>query len=289
MAWLILFLVLLVVIGKFADFLLGQKGKRKVKNRLVNWYCDIAEGHWTKAIQFSAGTTEDFFSKVLGTRLLSFRTLVLGTFLSVLVSLIILVLVFTFEFQSWIKSFQFLFYSNFSLIVAVICLINALVDIPSLIATRCFLTKVRNAQGDSRILAWLFLDLIVAYIVLRLAVYMTVNATIVGLTVSDFALSLPLVYVRGLPGTFMYPGEANMTIGHTNFYIFAVSAAFPTFLHLVAVVSAYLTKVSRPITQAPLSLVLQRLEESPNGVFTSIAIGITAIVGVIAAALKVTG
>jgi hypothetical protein len=77
-----------------------------------------------------------------------------------------------------------------------------------------------------------------------------------------------------------------MTIGRINFALFAAFAAVPTVLHLLSLSALWFVRLSRPLTQRPATLLIERLEEAPNGVFTTIGIGLGAVTGILSAAAK---
>src|SRR5438309_11376454 len=51
MPWVIFSFVTLIALGRFADFLLGEHGSRRVKDRLVLYYVTLAEGKWSEVFR----------------------------------------------------------------------------------------------------------------------------------------------------------------------------------------------------------------------------------------------
>ena len=44
MLWVLFIITTLVAVGNFVDFLIGERGQRQIKDRLVTFYVSVAEG-----------------------------------------------------------------------------------------------------------------------------------------------------------------------------------------------------------------------------------------------------
>jgi hypothetical protein len=64
------------------------------------------------------------------------------------------------------------------------------------------------------------------------------------------------------------------------------AVAFFPFLNFVILITAWTIQGTQRFTKRPLSLLLERLEESPNGVFTTLAFAVSATLGIIVALSK---
>lgn len=54
MPWVLFVLSVFVAAGHFLDFLVGEKGQRNIKDRLVSFYVFIAEADWSAAVRIAA-------------------------------------------------------------------------------------------------------------------------------------------------------------------------------------------------------------------------------------------
>jgi hypothetical protein len=64
----IFFLVTLITLGRFSDFLLGEQGERRLKDRLVNYYVKIAEGDWAEVFRVAAAQYKLFLDRIFARR-----------------------------------------------------------------------------------------------------------------------------------------------------------------------------------------------------------------------------
>jgi hypothetical protein len=293
-AWLAFILSAIVALGNFADFLIGTKGQRRLKDRLIAWYLELSESDWSKFVKIAARATADYVNRTFGPHFFTPRFLVRACSLSFLVSSLLLVAALSIAAGSLEKGLEILFATRFFRAVPVILVANCAIDLMSLAITRSVMKHVTVSTSKLRTLGVLLVVAGIAYVAVALAVLLTVPSTIVGLTLKDAELPDPLTIWRRLimakvSEAFSSPWDAKMTIGGINFSVFSIAAAFGAWFHILVLSSSYLLWLSRPVTQKPILLLVTRLEEAPKGLFTTLGIALAAIVGLIAAYQKASG
>ena len=77
-----------------------------------------------------------------------------------------------------------------------------------------------------------------------------------------------------------------MNFGGTNLSVFGCIAALPTFFSVLVLGASRSVRASRRFTQRPLGLLLERLEGSPKGLFTTICFALSVVAGLVAALAK---
>ena len=288
----IFLLLVLASLGRFADFLLGKRGQRHVKDRLVEWYVRLAGSDWADLLRAAASLVDGFLSRVLGEKVLSRRSIVRLFGLSVVLDVLILVTAFSVQNGSLIAGVSFFTRTTFWWATVSILVCNAVVDALSFAASRAAYRRLTTFRSHALIAVVVATDVALTYLAVALSVLLTVPTVITGLTASEPALPpvwvmWPRRFLAQLRESFLHPWDANMTIGDLNFSLFAASAAIPTALHLLIFAGLMIARLSRPVTQRPLTLMLERLEEAPSGTFTTIGVGLGALAAIVAAFSKV--
>jgi hypothetical protein len=97
MAWTIFGLVTLVALGRLTDFLLGDPGTRRVKDRLVSFYITIAEGDWSQIFRATSRLYLAYIQRIFGNDVLSFRFFIAVGIYSVPLTSVIFISIFGFE------------------------------------------------------------------------------------------------------------------------------------------------------------------------------------------------
>jgi hypothetical protein len=86
MATIIAIATILVTLGGYLDFLLGEIGNRKIRDRLINFYIGVEEGDWSALYRRPASNLLRFARDLLGQRIVSVKFAVRTIFLSVIVT-----------------------------------------------------------------------------------------------------------------------------------------------------------------------------------------------------------
>jgi hypothetical protein len=75
---------ILIVLGGFLDFLLGEPGNKQIKDRLINFYIRIEEGDWSSLYRLPATALLNFIYRLLGRHIISIRFMIRTALLSLL-------------------------------------------------------------------------------------------------------------------------------------------------------------------------------------------------------------
>jgi hypothetical protein len=289
--WLIFVLTILVAMGSFADFLLGPKGQRQAKDRLIVFYLKLTQDDWSQMVRGTAAVVDKFITQNFGPRLLSTKFLVRGSALSIAASSLLLFVAFSLESHSVIQGTRIIGTSWFWRVVPTALLVNCVLDLLSLSVTRRMLRWVATTASRIKMVVILFLNLCVAYIAVSLAILITVPTSIAALTLDDPSIPNHFafwakIFVERLGYAFSFPWYAGMSVGGVKLSVFAIPAAFGSWLQLVVLLTTSVLWISQPLTQRPLARLVERLEESPNGLFTMLGVGIAGLVGLLAAYQK---
>lgn len=268
-------LSVLTPIVAFAEWMLGESGAQRVKNRLANWYVYLEDSDWSAIVNSGARSIDGFFNTVLGSSLIGVRPLTLGFIFSFVVLFFGLLGI-----TSILAAIPRLEIGQSSITdVARIALLYAVLDTFALVASRWLLRRIVIAK-DAAAFA-------LGVAGLMLVVY-TVGAAV--MIISD-----PQVLHQG-PRAFLYAAEWGFNEDYTqlnldwgvklSLLLGAVSGSPSSWLLLLYIVGACLLYVSRPITRKPLALLVERLAESPRGAFTALFTLLTALSGVLTAYSK---
>ena len=298
MAWLVVILLLLVALGNLFDFLIGPPGQRRLKDRLVEWYVVIAGGKWTGIVQSSARTMNLFLNHLLGITNIStkgvLRASIIGTIL--MFSVLVISLGIHFPFIKFMASDRkVLLWNSFNIFCVVVA--NVALDVISLFLTRYVIRKLEQTSTNGRLLLLLLFQGIVIYILVATVMTLTESVMLVfsggafiGLQAN---IAEKLVMVRNLffnlfPLLLRNPWKhgRGMKFGETSLLIFGAIAAVPLIFSILILLASWTLQISRRLTQRPLALLLERLEGSPKGLFTTICVGLSVIAGLLAALAK---
>jgi len=301
MAWLVLVLLVLIAVGNLIDFLLGPPGQRRLKDRLVDWYVRVAEGPWKGLVQASARTTGGFFNHLFGARIVSGRAIALAACGGAVLTGLVLVISFgrDLSFLKFITSERkILFWNSFNMC----CIIgaNAAVDAGTMVLTRLALRTIERTDKVERLTFVLLMQGILTYGSLAFVMALTESAMLIfsggafiGLQARAFQklrMVWPL-FLALFPRILRNPWSegSSMSFGATNLLVFGSIAALPTLFSVFVLGTSWLARATRRFTQPALALLLQRLEGSPKGLFTTICVALSAVAGLVAALAKVLG
>lgn len=287
MAWTILFLVVLVSTGRFLDFIIGARGEKILRDHLIDFYVSVQTESWLTLSQSICARMAEFIDFLFTRRWTSyfFRTAIA----SISMSLTILVSVFSVAYGSLAEAFRFMFLTQFFKVLCLVILFNWLVDLVSWKLAR-YLFGVAGKSNSIQMLMLMFASLVSTYIGVCFAIRLTTSTTLVSLldgTVLNknlFEFWLDLVAITDI---WLHPWNANMSIGETNFSIFAISVVFPSLMFAVVVLGGILLSVSKRFALKPLTYFLERVDEYKKGLFTLLSSFFAAIIAILAAVQKV--
>jgi hypothetical protein len=88
LSWLLFVLALVTPVTALVDWLAGDEGVRRNKDRLAAWYVFIQDGDWSRFLSSTASTTDDFLDKLLGHAIFPTRAVVVWLIISSSLSLV---------------------------------------------------------------------------------------------------------------------------------------------------------------------------------------------------------
>lgn len=298
MALLLLVLATIIALGKFVDFLLGDRGNRNLKDGLVRFYVRIAEGDWSDIFRWSAEKYRAFVSSYLAESMWSYRffwaTLVYSSVLTSIVYFSIAAL----DHRSLVLAAKYwlsqpLLWESYACLLTV----NYVID---LVALAVLIGLLRSIAARSR-----------AFWLLHLAVALIVTYALLGIAVQAARMMLSLTLSESIPllvrfwsffrlmanvdfVTMFNPFGSNAVFAFGNYHFYGLyllnfSIAFPMVLYSTILAFAFLVYYTRPITQRPLSLLLERLEGAKSGLFTTLTSAVAVIIGILTAVRSVIG
>ena len=71
----IFLLVMLSAVGSFADFIVGKRGQRTVKDIVVKWYVELSDRPWSSLASDAADAVDRFLTHSLGAPIVSWKGL----------------------------------------------------------------------------------------------------------------------------------------------------------------------------------------------------------------------
>jgi hypothetical protein len=317
MAWTIFGLVTLVALGRFVDFLLGDQGTRRLKDRLVAYYVTIAEGDWSEIFRTASGVYLAYLDRIFGNKVVSARFLLAMLTYSVPLTLVILLSVFGFEGGSFYYAVRFATHSNLMQAFGVVVAVNFVIDLTS-IAMLVLVLRTLKLRAGLRTLIIFVLAAGFTYFLVTRAIGLSSAAMLVLVDFIDAPPgpdALPCVHFFQGGGariddptfhkttdwpclayyvlaTFWHPGRYFIFWSSTGFkYIFNVAefsfaVALPMSLYVLVLLTSVMIYYSRSVTQKPLALILTRLEAAKPGLFTILSSALALIVGMLTALQK---
>jgi hypothetical protein len=298
MAWLVVLLLTLVALGNLIDFILGPPGQRKIKDRLVEWYVAVADGNWAEIVHSSARTTSRFLDHLLGIRIVSMKAIGLTGIASCIVTALVLsiALGFNFSFLKFIVSDSKVgFWNGFNMLCIIAA--NATVDLVSIAFTRYLLKEVGEANKSRTLIFALLVQVVFTYVSVVFVMALSESIMLIfsggafiGLEAGflERIRMIRTLFLAFFPKVFLSPWRegAAMNFGGTNLLIFGCIAALPTLFSAFVLLAAWTLQSTRKFTQRPVALVIERLEGSPKGLFTTISVALSALAGLVGALTK---
>ncbi|MBB3571595.1 hypothetical protein [Rhizobium sp. BK491] len=310
MATFIYISTILVPLGALLDFILGEKGNKKLRDRLADFYVAIEEGDWDRLYKGPAIKLLLFFESILSNRVFSIKFFLKTLFISVIFTF---VMVFSYIFLSYLKSiwndsdscrappFYLALGVPFYLapVMIKVFFINFIFDLLTWSATIWFLRKITSGSRKYHSFVVVIGVPLSAFLVIRLlhAIYLPVS---LDFSTSKFGipfgsesyiqfgrngLLLPLMEnfeFRSFLTLRCYspptPPFSFSIIALTQYA--ALEALIPLILFTLSCFLGATVYWSRGITLKPVALVVERLAVSKN-VCVTLAVLVSAIVAIL--------
>lgn len=286
MAVLIFGLVVLVALGNFADFLLGQTGGRRAKDRLVDFYIVINNSNWSGIFRWTGSAMYEFMSKYLGAPSSAryfFRVLILSLPASTAIGIYLMIDrqggdapavnvinvlssvgdVFVHLLPLWISGYMVDLFSWY-------------------IAHRAFARLSRSDMfGGILLVFWI---VIAAYIAMVMTLFLLFTTTFLLFPENDVAIDA-MFFVNTIIVSFAIVsiGLLDTTNNIAN-GVAVLPALIPYVLFMIILMTCTAASRAQRFVRKPLNIILQRAEESSKGIFTLVATAVAAIIGILSAA-----
>lgn len=307
-AGLLAFLTVLVILGKFLDFLFGEKGDAEVRRRLEEIAADMPQADGAPGDpgalggpgdypRRAAAAVEVFLDRYFGD-LLSRRAVLHCLYFSGTVTcLITLLVILTDEaLPGFLEQPGEREPQGLTIAFVLVLTANFLVDFCSLTATRVLLRRTLRAAAH-----WIWylvgLQLLLSYLFVVMAMNLTFSGIIFaqGIAEGYFANTLGRGDIAGFLGeslaawailfesytleSYFKPVQTGemLAIGSTNLLVFSLTAALPSILYAVTMGVAALLETLDFAIGGFLRRLLDRLAEHERPVFLNLALG-TAVV-----------
>jgi hypothetical protein len=310
----VLILTFVVSVGWFIDFLLGAPGNRKLKDQLANFYVSLEEGDWTALYRYPALALLRFMVHVVGENQFSTKYMTRTATISMVATILLFVMsmTWTYVYSAFTEQkcpipplWQFLqipgYMSDFLIFVIVI---NIIFDYFSWSATQGCLRQIVSLQGIKPIiivllspLAMLAVLYVLYCLYLPLAIMVQMKHYGVHLYLDSLIritrgnLLTILSFFSSPKSLFVLDcGSRDYTvfsISHINtMQILAVETVIPVALLFVSCVFGILAYITKPVTQRPLSFVVQRMDSSGQRVTVLLIGALVVVLALLAAVLK---
>ena len=300
---LLVFLAVLIALGKFLDFLVGEGGDRRIKKKLTRLAADQGkseEEHWHYA-RHAAVAVEEFLDVFFGPQL-SMRCLQHCFLISVILTgLLIFVISFTDEmipnvlFPSTSESDSLRFK------IFLVLISNFIIDYLSLATTRVVL-KQAIASSDTWLWRFVLLEVFLSYVFVVTAMNVTFSAIVFteGLAegyffdtlnsgdwagfLTETASAWWILFVSNTIPNFLTPITEGrlLAIGSTNLLVFSTTAALPSLLFVIAIGGAMLVDtIDHLLGGGVVKQTLASLARHEKPVFLNLSVALSAVVTVV--------
>lgn len=285
MQWLPFVAVITAALCSLIDFLLGQEGRQKNKDRLAELYVFIGGSKWTSIASFSANSVLKFIKSVLGFQHGSFQIVVRLIIISFYINATALFSAYP-EAWSALSDTNNIVYIKYGLLPAVI--VSLIVDTVSITTTFMILKIAIKAKKALVSLLFLALDFVLGYLffLINYVILQIYWVTQVGapLAFADFtgnSLSLSELISFGWNVFIFYLKHLPTTGFHGGFnygLVFGVSALLPSLLHLVAEITLSLLLIVHSVFKPATMFVLERFDElNTNFVLTKLGVALSTL------------
>jgi len=286
LAWLVAWLLGFITLANFGDFILGEDGKKRVKDRLADWYVAVAGTPWA-LIQSSSRALARYIDMTFGKSIFPVKYFAFAVAFGaayIVIEGALLLKQPGFHLDGLRTGEQLLnnpsFSQNartmlprlFSSMGLFLVISNATIDTVALSLLRSLLRALATAKGGFH-RAFILIGMLLVALMITVIAFIVVG--IVGLSGGDV---MPTTY-RWEIGKFAYQTDFRAL------NLFLIPSLVSAVVIVTVILSSTFLALTRPITQRPLSVVLERLAETPQnvGVLTIVATGMSAVVGLMKA------
>jgi hypothetical protein len=293
MASTIFLLISLVALGHFTDFIIGQSGRRKVKDRLADVYVAVAEGDWSTLFRSPAQLFLRYIEKVFSFKsvpVLLRRVILYSVGISLLVDGALLVssiavypnvLVIPLS-PSGVSPFH----PPFLLASAAT---NLVFDLWSLLVVKRCMKSIEVVKARY-LIPLLAMFVCVTFVICVIACMFQTGLSVVVYSRTYHILpslneDLHAAYLAALT----LPAVLKNNPQQLYSLLPCIQIILPMTTYIIFCALAYTVYLLRNVLRKPLLIVLERLDEARSGVFTSIAAAISALVGLFEALIKWIG
>lgn len=246
--WLVLSLLILATISQLLNFAIAAAHQRRLRTKLADWYVAVQVGNWRVIPIFAAKFCDAFFSSILGREFFSVRAIVIATGISMV----------------GYSTLPHVIGSHFSspVLVPVMAIAEAYVLAKSREALRYWLTTNPPEPLSSAV----------------------TNIVVVPYTVVILVWLLTRWLDRGFDSFPIAVMDTLTGAGERSNILRLLIIAFPTcdliFATIIITQAVYLT---RELSRAPISWVLEKLESAHNGLLGTTALGLMTIAALLSA------
>jgi hypothetical protein len=293
MEWLILVLVVLISAGNLADFVVGKKGNREIRNRLTDFYVLIGDGDWSGAFVFSGRLMSQFIDHILSPKVISFRYLLRLALVSASFSAMVIVgsiLANKPRSLPWSEYPGLLGIYGYE-VWGFVILANLLADFASWTGAK-FLFESLGRHGKSRWMMLFVTSVALAYFSVALAVSLSRASYSVAASFADPSVTnhfgRGIDYVRLIRWRFFTPWNPGAVM-IVNVRMFSISVLLPQILFVLSIAMSLIMFHGKSLLKSGLMAFLERIAESEKGVFTISATVLSAIVGILGALTRAIG
>jgi len=278
--WIAFWVLIATALGNVVDFLIGDQGRKTVKDRLADWYVALEDGNASSLLLGALSETEALIDHWFGRRILSKRAVIVGCLLVATMCIIVIL-------PQWIAAkpyFSIPFVSvqtsreipqaliqvgAFSLQIAIWTFMLAVFDVPSMMLSRLVIRRSLQKPSFSNALLAVAFVLVLSYFAIAAP---DASAELLGLS-HDMPVSSWL----------LWPYTLIREDGFRHTFLLMIPAATSGFLLLSILLPATALVLTRPVTKAPFCVLVERLAEAPQGVFTTLGVAAGAVVGLLSA------
>lgn len=304
---------ILVTLGGYLDFLLGEPGNRKLKDRLVDFYISVEEGDWSALYRLPARTLLGFAQNLLGTKVISGRFAIRAIVFSVIITAIMLMayLAIVYLEAVWrqtdecrappllMTALEVPFYLRH--VLYQVFVVNAFFDVvtwSTIIYSLRVISVTRNKFAPFGVILF---SMAFAVLILHLlhSVYLPIsiaermreygmvfsNSFYLKFFRNGFLTPLQEIFrVRGFIGVSCYlPPAEPFSISHISLTQYAaLEALIPVILFVIACLLGSVAYLTRRLTHKPAALIIDRLAASKN-----VCVTIAALLSGLIAILKI--
>lgn len=260
---LLLFLTFVTAVIGFIEVAIGDDGEKVVQSRLIDWYFYVDEGGLRRIISSSAALVDGVLNRILGRKILSFRSIIIWCTPLSLFALAVALLDPS-HLDPWRHPWS---WPNTIKMFGGAFVVWGIVDFPFLCIGRALFRRI---MMGTRQRLWVALYFVSSYgaLILPAGIGTLVMTSRKELSISDWML---------WPVSLIHLGGHATLILSGNVAIFALS----TLLLFPVLLGALFVYGLRPVMEPLSKVIIDRLVKSRKGVFTAACAALTAVTGLL--------